>query len=268
MVRKSKPPASADDQKLSNRLAQLEQTEPIGGIDGPGRWLVAEFVPTAMFSLKVSSATSSVGKTLVVPTPYAIKMALVDAGFRASLSEGDCAEMVRTLSRVDVRISPAREVVVTHTFIKVRQESRDADPLRPYTPTISYREIAHMNLPISWAFDLATTDDVCASRLSELLPHISYIGKRGCFVRFLRSYRVSALGPEFTQPVAHGALWSVPRRAHIVSLDDFGSDADLDTLSSFTQRRVKREKHRRFVETIIPVGIVNTGPGFTQYSRN
>jgi len=255
------------DHTIANRIAQLERPEAVAGVPGPGRWLIGEFAPTTLFSLKVSSATSSVGRTLVVPTPYAVKMALVDAGFRAALSDDDCARLLRALASIEVRIAPARDAVVTHTFVKVRQESRDADPLRPYTSTISYREVAHLNLPINWAFDLATADDVSIARLPELLPHISYIGKRGSFVRFVRVYRVSTLGPEYTQPVAFDEAWSPPRRAHIVPLDDFGPDADLETLSSFTQKRPRRERHRRFVDTIVPVGIVNTGPGFTQYSR-
>jgi hypothetical protein len=265
MARESK--LTSDDYAMTQRLEQLERPEAVAGVPGPGRWLIAEFAPTALFSLKISSATSSVGRTLVVPTPYAIKMALVDAGFRAALSDNDCAEFVRALASIEVHIAPSRDVVVTHTFVKVRQESREADPLRPYTSTISYREVAHLNLPINLAFDLATADDVSTTRLPELLPHISYIGKRGSFVRFVRVYRVSTLGPEYTQPIAFGGVWSPPRRAHIVPLDDFGPDADLETLSSFTQKRPRRDQHRRFVDTIVPVGIVNTGPGFTQYSR-
>jgi len=194
-------------------------------------------------------------------------MALVDAGFRAGLPDDQCAELLRALTQVDVRVAPARDVVVTHTFIKVRQESRDADPLRPYNSTVAYRELAHLSQSTSWAFDLASIDDAVAARLTELLPHVSYIGKRGSFVRFVCFLRASTLGPEFTQPVIRNGTWSPPLRAHIVPLDDFGPDADLETLSSFTQKRPKRDQHRRFVDTIVPIGIVNTGPGFNQYSR-
>jgi hypothetical protein len=43
---------------------------------------------------------------------------------------------------------------VTHTFIKVRQESRDADPLLPYSYTVSYREFVYHSGCWKWAFDL------------------------------------------------------------------------------------------------------------------
>jgi hypothetical protein len=58
-----------------------------------------------------------------------------------------------------------------------------------------------------------------------------------------------------------------PRGVHIVALDDFGPEADMETLSSFTAKPPNRGRHRRFIETIVPIGLVNTGPGFSEYRR-
>lgn len=250
------------------RLVTLQQTAPVAGIPGPGRWLVAEYQPTALFSLKISLATSSVGKTLVVPTPYSIKMAFVDAAFRAGLTDAECAALLQSLAEIDVRVAPTDAAAVTHTFVKVRQESRKGDPLRPYDSTIAYREVAHHHGRWLWAFDLARGDDAFAERLVQVAPHVGYVGKRGSFVQFLGIRRLSELSDRFTQPVQNEQPWSPPPRAHVVALDDFGPEADLDTLSSFTDRSPKRDRHRKFVDTIVPVGLVNTGPGFSEYRRD
>lgn len=45
-------------------------------------WVSAEYEATALFTLKPALATSSGGKTLLVPTPYSIKMALLDVACR------------------------------------------------------------------------------------------------------------------------------------------------------------------------------------------
>jgi hypothetical protein len=267
MAAKARAAKSTDEASRVNRIAELQRPEAVAGIPGPGRWLIAEFEPTSLFSLKISLATSSVGRTLVIPTPYAIKMALVDAAFRAGLSESDCGALLRDLVGVEVRMEPTPTVIVTHTFVKVRQESRDPNSRSPYNSTIAYREVAYLHGLTSWAFDLAGGDDALAASLTELLPLVCYVGKRGSFVRFVRLYRAIELGSEFTQPIVRRGPWSPPRRAHVVPLDDFGPDADLETLSSYTQKRPRRNQHRRFIETIVPVGIVNTGPGFTLYSR-
>ena len=45
-------------------------------------WLVSEYEASALFTLKPATATASGGKTLLVPTPFAIKMALLDVACR------------------------------------------------------------------------------------------------------------------------------------------------------------------------------------------
>jgi hypothetical protein len=132
-----------------------------------------------------------------------------------------------------------------------------------YDSSIAYREVVHHHGAWRWAFDLAAGDDTLAERLVLIAPHVNYIGKRGSFIQFTGFFRRSELGSEFTQSAQ--TQWVLPPRAHIAPLDDFGPDADLETLSSFTSKKPSREKHRRFVDTVIPLGLVNTGPGFTEY---
>lgn len=252
-----------ENEALQERREVLASPAPVAGIPGPGHWLVAEYLPTAPFSLKISLATSSVGKTLVIPTPYSIKMALVDAGFRIGLSDLECDAYLRALRNIDIRISPPRAAVVTHTFVKVRQESRKPGQL--FDTSIAYRELAHHHGSWQWAFDISAVSDRIAEMLVKLAPHVSYIGKRGSFIQFNRMFRLLEVGPEFTQPVDDKQVWTQPERAHIAPLDDLGPEADLETLSSFTSKSPKRDKHRLFVNTVIPLGLVNTGPGFSEY---
>lgn len=247
------------------RAAVLSRPDPVAGLPGPGRWLVARYAPVGLFSLKISMATSSVGRTLVVPTPYAIKMALVDAAFRAGLDDDECAKLLRALVPVSVRIAPPQTAAVTHTFVKIRQEPKTPDPLRPYGPSIAYRELVHHRGEWRWAFDLAAGDDVLAGHLVHLTPLVNYVGKRGSFIQYLGQERAEELSAEFTQPVNSSAFLR-PARAHIVPLDDFGREADLETLSSYSDRSARRDRHRTFVNTIVPLGVANTGPGFTMYT--
>ena len=106
-------------------LTGLDTSSFVAGIPGPGRWLVFTYLPTAVFSLKISMATSSVGKTLVVPTPYAVKMAFVDAAFRLGWTDTDCGMLVQSLVGVAFRVAPPCSAIITHTFVKVRQEPHD-----------------------------------------------------------------------------------------------------------------------------------------------
>ncbi len=253
--------------RSQERAAALnESIEPLAGVPGPGRWLVCRYAPTAPFALKMSQATSSVGKTLLMPTMYAIKMALVDASFRMGLTDQRCAGVLRWLVPVDVRVAPPARAVVTHTFVKIRQEPKKPDPLRPYGPSIAYREIVHVAGEWLWAFDLATCDEGLTAMLPELLAHVCYIGQRGSFVQLLGMHRRGDLSVEFTQPHAEDGF-VLPERWHVAMLDDFGPEASLQILSTYSTQQAKRDRHRRYVRTIVPLGIVNSGPGFTEYAR-
>jgi hypothetical protein len=266
MAKRAKRKTKATAKEIpAQRLDALADAAAIAGVQGPGRWLVVEYYPTALFSLKSSLATSSVGKSLLVPTPYSIKMALVDAAFRAGFSDSECANFLRSLIAVAVRIAPPEAACVTHTFVKVRQEPKKREPLRPYIDSIAYREVVHHQGVWRWAFDLAAGDDALAETLVSLAPHVAYIGKRGSFIQFVGLSRLAEIGSDFTQPIDNHHEWMLPPKAHIAMLDDFGPEADLPVLSSFTSTAARREMHRRSVQTIVPTGLVNTGPGFSEY---
>jgi hypothetical protein len=252
---------------LEQRARALnERAEPVGGVAGPGRWLAARFAPSGLFALKMSQATSSVGKSLLVPTMYALKMALVDAAFRMGLSDQECARVLRDLAPVEVRIAPPPRAVVTHTFVKIRQEPKNPDPLRPYGSSIAYREVVHFTGEWQWAFDLAACTPELTGWLLPLLARVSYVGQRGSFVQYLGAERRTDLDTSFTQPQTEMGFL-LPERWHVATLDDFGPEASLDVLSSYSSKRAVRGKHRIFTQTIVPLGLVNSGPGFTEYAR-
>lgn len=231
-----------------------------------GRWLVARFRPCSLFALKVSTATSSVGRTLLVPTPYAIKMALVEAAFDTGLPREECDALLRSLVGVAIRVAPPERAVVTHTFLKVRQEPKIAEPGRPYISSVAYREFVFHQGEWRWAFGLAGQAEGMRQRLPQLLPHVRYIGKRASFVQFVGLEWIDEIDSTFTQPMDRGAI-VMPPLSHIVPLDDLGPKADLETLSPYSSKRAEAEKHRVYVNTLVPLGVTNTGPGFTEYRR-
>jgi hypothetical protein len=250
--------------ELSHRPAELTASAPIAGVLGPGRWLVFDYQPTCLFSLKMAAATSSVGRSLLTPTPYAVKMAFVDAAFCTGRGE-TAPQLVHALALSEVRVGVPQRAALTHTIIKIRQEPKKAIPGEPYISAVAYREFVHFRGRLRWAFDLARVADTTAELLVALSPFIHYIGKRGSFVQFQNVSRLAQLGPEFTEPLVPGKPYESTRPGHIAVLDDFGPDANLDALNSYSDTPIKRDKHRRFVHTLVPLAVVNEGPGFTEY---
>jgi hypothetical protein len=260
----TKKPKSAVAPPILNSEA-LDSREVVGGVAGPGHWLVLRYLPTSLFSLKMSSATSTVGRTLLSPTPYAVKMAFVDAAFRMGW-KGDVSSLIADFARADLRIGMPSKATVTHTIIKVRQEPKDPKAGQSYGPAVAYREFVHFSGVMQFAFDLAMISAGAAEAITAIGPAIQYIGKRGSFIQYLGVERVRDLSSNFTQPIDNVSM-TAPGRMHISTLDDFGPEANLEALNSYSTTAIKRGKHRKFVQTIIPLGLINAGPGFSEYSH-
>jgi hypothetical protein len=229
------------------------------------QWLVFIYWPTALFSLKASRATSTVGKSLLIPTPYAVKMAFVDAALRHHLTN-DPAGLVRMLADAQVRIGVPDHACVTGTIQRVRQETRVEDrkkdkTLPYYRPTIAMREVVSYSGLLVLAFDLASCAETLVELLSRTAPAINYFGKRGSFMQYRGVERREKLDRCFTLP----AVQSVDSDP-LATLDDFGPRATFDALNSFTSTEMKRGVHRKFVETSIPFQVRNFGFGFTHYA--
>jgi hypothetical protein len=236
-------------------------------VRSPGRWLIFEYAPAALFSLKSSRATSTAGKTLLTPTPYAVKMAFLDAALRHALTNNP-DRLVSWLAEASLRIGVPRHACVTGTIQSVRQEMRDTERKREpegpaYRSSIAMREFVHYQGTLRLAFDLKGVPPELIALLIHAAPAINYLGKRGSFVQYLGNTRKASLDATFTQPADDTNPSNWGQRA---ALDEFGAKASFAALNSFTATPMRRDVDRKFVETMVPLNIYNSGPGFVHYS--
>src|SRR4029077_14934742 len=121
-----------------------------------------QYAPVALFALKMSRATSTAGKSLPIPTPYAAKMAFVDVALRHGLT-GDPDGLIGGLAKSDLRIGVPMDACITSTIQAVRQETRDEDrkkrpDLPPYRSNIAMRDVVHWRGILQLAFDVRWCD--------------------------------------------------------------------------------------------------------------
>jgi hypothetical protein len=233
---------------------------------GLSGWLIFRFAPVGLFSLKMSRATSTSGKTLLVPTPYAAKMAFVDAALRNRATESPDG-LVRALAKTSLRIGTPQHACVTATIQSIRQETRDEDlkrhpDLPRYRANVAMRELVHLHGTLSLALGLGSPE--LAALVTRIAPTINYLGKRGSFVQFLGTALADSLDSTFTRPVTEADAL-VPGSGQRAMLDDFGPGATFSALNSFSATKIQRGVHRVFVDTVIPLHLYNSGPGFYHY---
>lgn len=234
-------------------------------------WLLATFQPITLITLRPSNATSSGGRTLLVPTPYTIKIALLDAVIRTQglAAAEDYWEWIRGLR---LALRPPERAVVNNLFTRIlkptRGDAKDSDGSNDlsvrnkgaFTRTIGYREYVHYAGSMTLGFEI--TQQHLAKSLQSLLPHITYFGKRGGIVQFIPPAKEETLlPPTFTLLEEKPDIYHID--CQLQMLDDCESDTSFEQVNVFTDTKVVR---RQFL-AVVPYRLTRSSRSFSDYKR-
>jgi hypothetical protein len=251
-------------------------------------WTIATYHPVSLFSLRPANSTTSGGKTLIAPTPFCIKMALLSA----SIQMAGVAEGQRRFSQIrDLRIALAlpQHVVVVKSFAKVRRpfESKDsqkkdetqetfrerqqqkiADLLErgqyPFQATIAYREFVQFGGSLRIA--CTAPQGEAPAWLGETLPAINYLGKRGSFVQIAGWPQVvDVLDDAFTEVTSDSKTF--PPDGTLQMLDDCGSQMTFEHADIYNPKRMSFGKERVPRHVVLPFKLKQSSRGYSLYER-
>ncbi len=231
-------------------------------------WLIAEYQPVGLFSLKNALATSSGGKSLLVPTPYALKMALLDAACRL-WGVREAKAVWPTLRDLPVALRLPERAVVTNLFTKILKPRRN--PARPGTPdagplgkTIAFREYVWAEGKLGIALELDGGDKL--SEMTELLLQINYLGKRGGFVQLLRPPKVAdELPGEFILVNPSESQVNFDSRGLMQMLDDCSPQMTFEHADIYSGKRVTLGKERVLHHVVLPYRLVRSSKSYSFY---
>jgi hypothetical protein len=231
-------------------------------------WLITEFEAATLFSLKMSSATSSGGKTLLVPTPFAVKMALLDAAFRTR-GAAEAERLWQDIRELQIALRPSARIVVTNLFQKVLRPRRgeaglDAPDAGPFQKTIGYREYAQWDGALGIGFQVESQRE--SEWLIELLLHVNYLGKRGGFVQWLPPGRWDAELPfDFVQATAEQTTFSLNGTMQV--LDDSAAGLAFEKVNIYDKSPL-RGKDRVLRQIVLPnFRLTRSSKSFSLYER-
>ena len=232
-------------------------------------WVVAEYEATSLFSLKPASATSSGGRTLLVPTPFAIKMAILDVAIRTEgIAIAD--ELMGWLASATVAIRPPQQIVVNNTFIKVLRPRRNPAKVGSadagyFQRTIAYREYAQ--LVDTFEIALQVEHNTQANALRDYLMLINYLGKRGSFMQIQDvPYDTDDLESNFI--VINGEITEFGLNSIMTQLDDTGADVtfkQVNIYSSGSGSSIKLGKDRLLKHVVLPYRLASSSRGYSFY---
>ena len=240
-------------------------------------WTIAEYQPTSFFSLRPFTATSSGGKSLIAPTPFAIKMALLDAAIRTQgLEQG--RTLFPTLRNLQIAIRLPRWIIVNKTFVRIWRindsvskkkkaqkalliaEAR-ANRKWPYYYNIAFREYIQFGGSLALGFE-----GMPSSQLIPLLLQINYLGKRGGFIQLIRPPETAtSLSNKFTL-LTESVNGEFPLGV-LQMLDDCGPTLTFEKANVYSRKTIKVGRDRIFHQVILPYRLTKASRGFTLYQR-
>jgi hypothetical protein len=233
-------------------------------------WLIADYEAVALFSLRLSTATSSGGKTLLVPTPYAMKMALLSTACH-TLGVARANFLWDEIRALQVALQPPSTAVVSNLFQKVLKPYKNppkpgVPDFGPFQRTIAYREYVQWLGTLRLALEC---NEAQTAWLSVLLLNINYFGKRGSFLQLRRApATLDKLPDGFTvltqdqQQFAMGGTLQV--------LDDCGESLTFDKASIYThdsKNKVKLGKDRVLRNIVLPYRLQRSSKSYSWYER-
>jgi len=230
-------------------------------------WLEIKYKPTTLFSLKMSSATSSAGKSLISPSPYTVKMALLNAIITYDSLE-KAKEKFELIRDLEMRFALPNRIVVNNCLIKIVKDNDKVSPaikkISPFKSTIAFREYVYVNNELKIAVKTKERENPFIQSdldfLKKWFMHINYFGKRGCFFQFISTEEINELSDEYSKILDEGISAGI-----MFPMDDVDSNALFKNMDNynFSTRDAKRVQHIH----IFPFRQERADKIFTLYSK-
>jgi hypothetical protein len=215
-----------------------------------------KYLPTTLFSLKESNATNSGAKSLFLPSPYAIKMAILNqaitiGGDLEGLNEkkSEIFEFIRDLE-ISFYIEENNFFSVNNSFVKILKPSRNGSG---FAQTVAFREYVFLSGAIEIICNVSS--EVQKQYLQKYLHKINYFGKRGCFFQFL------AYDDKPNEPNVLPFNIENMQPGILQEYDDFDPKASFATVNSYDVTTGKRRKQI----LVLPVSKKSSSKSFSLY---
>lgn len=235
-------------------------------------WLQATYQPTTLFSLKPSWATSSGGKSLLLPSPYALKIALLDVAIRID-GINQATTAWPWLRQLDIAIQLPQQMVVTNLFAKILRQKefkgkkeKKAEFIAqaisegnwPFQKTIGYREYVYFSDVIQLALGTPAKN---IPMLTNWLLNLTYLGKRGGFVQLMNP--PTAVSDISSYTILTQEMTTFPIHGLMQQLDDCDPKMKLDNANIYTKSRPKRITR----DIILPYRATRSSRSYTLYEK-
>lgn len=220
-------------------------------------WIILGYEPVSTFELRPSNTTKTGGKSLLVPTPYAIKMAFLDRIIRNNGVDFGKA-IFPQIRDLQIALQVPQVQAINRSFQKILRPKSGNE----WNETIAMREfcVQHGVLSLALGLDVERQDDVW-SVLVQTATAINYFGQRGSFYQLIATDLLDYLPDAYvdaSRPATKVALGFLQR------MDDMEADAQFEDISTFQKGS---SGARKSYNVIFPYQVAHHGHNHTIWER-
>ena len=233
-------------------------------------WWEVRYEPTSMFSLKISEATNAAGKSLFFPSPYSIKMALINAICTYD-SIDSAIQKFDLIKKLMFEYYLPDYLVINNCFLRILQsphsETLKKFPHLPFISTVAFREYIYFSGEIKLAFTSKINfENEDLSFLKKYFAKINYFGKRGCFFQFkdFSDMPIENLDKNYSRLLSDKEYFQDSRPKILCKIDDFGEKSTFFKVSNYSNEKTDR------VSKILclPFKVIRANKNFTIIKRS
>lgn len=209
------------------------------------------YQPTNLFSLKESNSTNSGAKSLLIPSPYSIKMALFNQAITIDgkdIFEEKKSKEFSFIKDATIQYRVSGSFCVNNCFVTI-QSLRDGT----YRGKPSFREYIYLSDNIEIIFEVKSEE--AKQYLQKYLHRINYFGKRGCFFQFV-SYLDDSGEANVKEFDASDFTPGI-----LQEFDDISPNAEFKNINNFDSAGAKRDKKI----LVLPVYNQNSSKSYTHF---
>lgn len=242
-------------------------------------WYITTYRLVSPISLKLSTATSTGGKSLLLPTPFAIKMALLEQALQ-DVGIGQVNTIWPTICNARIAIAGPAQIIVNNTFTKIMKPVRgqptpdlDTGLIPPMNHSIGFREYVWWEGDCHIAIDLSPDISPAeAVAWQQRLTRIGYFGKRGGFVQALSAPTITeTLATATTETADFTDLCAVPTsfvvNGTLQVMDDCASNLSFEHVDIYSSKSLKIGQDRILRNIVLPYQVERASRSYTHYTR-
>ncbi|HLP89876.1 MAG TPA: hypothetical protein VK184_14970 [Nostocaceae cyanobacterium] len=231
------------------------------------KWLTVTYQPVSLFSLKRSDATSMAARSNLVPTPYAIKMALLKVMLESQgrKHQSDFDQWIKIqftwIRDLTIYIWPPEKLIVNRNGYKLRYYDQTADKADKTRPTIPMQDGFVFR---EWVYLQGHLQICCGvsnrlAELEQLFAQINYFGKRGCFFQYLPEYNQQTPEPLFLPDFTAGFT--------VQPMDDLGEKTTFNRINPYSTEKAQLDKDRVIKPGFLPLQLITSSSRYDIYQR-